>query len=204
MSISKAQAAALAEGFLDNLGSSKDEGFAPRNTLTELFLLAGELVEEMQDNLNRANITNSGALSESIVADEPTQNGSTVRMDVLMNFYGAFHNKGVKGTRSGRSLAGYSFRNEIVSKNMYKAIDAWIKRARKTTRTVKKYKGYGKHETKRKSIAQYDSTYATARSIKMHGLKPTGFLDKAVASTEAKVSDRLGAALAIDIIDGLK
>lgn len=204
MSISKAQAAALAEGFLDDLGTEKDTGFAPRNTLTELFLLAGELVEDMQANLNRANITNTGALSESIVADEPTQNGNTVRMDVLMNFYGAFHNKGVKGTRSGRSTAGYSFRNEIVSNKMYNAIDAWIKRARRTTRTVKKYKGYGKHESKRKSIAQYDSTYATARSIKMFGIKPTAFLDNAVAKAEAKVSDRLGAALVIDIIDGLK
>jgi hypothetical protein len=203
MSISKAQAAALAEGFLDNIGSNKDD-FQPRESLTELFLLAGELIEEAQDNLNRANITSTGKLSESLVADEPTQNGSTVRIDVLMNFYGAFHNKGVKGTRSGRSTAGYSFKNEIVSRKMYKAIDEWIKRARRTTRTVKKYKGYGKHETRRKSIAQYDNTYATARSIKMHGLKPTGFLDKAVQSTQNKVTDRLGAALRIDVIDGLQ
>lgn len=202
-SISKAQAAALAEGFLDTLGSDR-EGFAPRNTLTELFLLAGELIEDCQDNLNRANITNTGALSESLVADEPTQNGPVVRIDVLMNFYGAFHNKGVKGTRAGRSTAGYSFKNEIVSNKMYNAIAAWIKRAGRTTRTVKKYKGYGRHETKRKSIAQYDSAYATARSIKMYGLKPTGFLDKAIKSTADKVSDRLGAALKIDVIDGLK
>jgi hypothetical protein len=202
-SISKAQAKALAEGFLDNIGSSK-EGFAPRNTLTELFLLAGELIEDCQDNLNRANITNTGKLSESLIADEPTQNGSTVRIDVLMNFYGAFHNKGVKGTRAGRSTAGYSFKNEIVSDKMYNAIDKWIKRAGRTTRTVKKYKGYGAHETKRKSIAQYDNTYATARSIKMYGLKPTGFLDKAVVTTKHKVSDRLGAALKIDVIDGLR
>ncbi len=203
MSISKAQAAALAEGFLDNLGSGK-EGLQPRNTLTELFLLAGELIEDCQDNLIRANITNTGALSESIVADEPTQTGSTVRIDVLMNFYGAFHNKGVKGTRSGRSTAGYSFRNEIVSNKMYNAIHEWIKRAGRTTRTVKKYKGYGAHETKRKSIAQYDDTYATARAIKMYGLKPTGFIDNAIAKTRSKVASRLGAALRIDVIDGLK
>lgn len=203
MSISKAQAAALAEGFLDNLGSSKED-FAPRNTITELFLLAGEMVEEMQNNLNQANITSTGKLSESIVADEPTQNGSTVSIDILMNFYGAFHNKGVKGTRGGQSLAGYSFKNEIVSRKMYKAIDEWIKRAGTTTRTVKQYKGYGRHETKRKSIANYDNTYATARAIKMRGLKPTGFLDKAVRSTQLKVSNRLGATLRIDVLDGLE
>ena len=203
MSISKAQAEALAEGFLDNLGSSK-EGMRPRETFTEIILLAGELVEAMQDNLNRANLHSTGKLSESCVVDEPTLNGSIFRADVLMNFYGAFHNKGVKGTRAGRSLAGYSFKNEIVSRKMYKAIDDWIKRSGTGTRTVKKYKGYGAHEVKQKKISKYDSTYATARSIKMYGLKPTGFLDNAIASTRSKVASRLGAALRVDIIDGLK
>jgi hypothetical protein len=203
MSISKQQAAALAEGFLDNLGSDRTD-FQPKNTFTELFLLVGELIEAAQNNLNSENITNTGALSESIIADDPTQHGNVLRVDVLMNFYGQFHNKGVKGTRSGRSTAGFAFRNEIVSNKMYNAIDAWIRRAKRTTRTVKKYKGYGAHESKRKKISQYDNTYATARSIKMFGLKPTGFMDNAIAATSAKVQQRLGAALAVDVIDGLK
>lgn len=204
MSISKAQAEALAEGFLDNLGTSKDDLFQPKGIFTEVILLAGELVENIQDNLNKANINSSGKLSESVVADEPIQSGAEIGIDILMAFYGAFRNKGVKGTRSGRSTAGYSFKNEIVSDKMYKAIADWIKRSGRSTRTVKKYKGYGAHETKRKSIAQYDSTYAVARSIKMYGIKPTGFLDNAVASTRSKVAGRLGAALRLDVIDGLK
>jgi hypothetical protein len=203
MSISKQQAAALADGFLDDIGSERSS-FQPKNTYTELFILVGELIEAAQNNLNKANINNTGALSESIVADDPTQNGSVLRVDVLMNFYGQFHNKGVKGTRSGSSTAGYAFRNEIVSNKMYNAIDAWIRRAKGTTRTVKKYKGYGAHESKRKTISQYDNTYATARSIKMFGLKPTGFMDKAIASTSAKIEKRLGAALVLDVIDGLQ
>lgn len=200
-SISKAQAAALADGFLDTLGSDRED-FAPRNTLTELFLLAGELIEDCQDNLSRSNRNASGKLSESLIADEPTQNGNEVRIDVLMNSYGAFVNKGVKGTRSGQSTAGYSFKNEAVSKKFYKALEDWVKRGKISTRSVKK--GYGKHERKNKSIAQYDQIYALGRSIKMHGLKPTGFLDKAIKSTADKVADRLGAALKIDIIDGLQ
>jgi hypothetical protein len=87
---------------------------------------------------------------------------------------------------------------------MYNAIDAWIQRAKGTTRTVKKYKGFGAHETRRKKISNYDNTYATARSIKMFGLKPTGFMDNAIAVTSAKVQQRLGAALAVDVLDGLK
>lgn len=203
MSISKSQAEALAEGFLDHLGSDRS-GFEPRETYTELFLLVGELIETAQNNLNRANRIASGALSESIIADEPVQNGGIISVDVLMNFYGAFVNKGVKGTRSGQSTAGYSFRNEIVSRKMYYAIETWIKRAQISTRTVKKYKGYGQHERKQKSIAANDATYAVARSIKMNGLKPTGFLDNAIKSTSDKISDRLGAALIVDVQDGLR
>jgi hypothetical protein len=203
MSISKAQAEALAEGFLDNLGSNKNE-FQPKNTYTEVFLLVGELIDTAQNNLNNANRTASGALSESIIGDDPVKNAGVLRVDVLMNFYGAFVNKGVKGTRSGSSREGYSFRNEVVSQSMYDAIKGWIESAKAKIRTVKKYKGYGKHEVKQKSIAQYDATYAVARSIKQHGLKPTGFMDDAIAKTKDKMARRLGAALEVDIIDGLK
>lgn len=203
MSISKRQAEALAEGFLDNLGSSKDE-FQPKHTYTELFLLVGELIDTAQKNLNKAGLVSSGKGSESIAADEPIQNGGVISVDVLMNFYLQFHNKGVKGTRSGSSRAGYSFKNEVVSRNMYNEIDGWIKRAGLSTRTVKKYKGYGKHETRRKSIASIDSAYAMARHIKMVGLKPTGFMDSAIQSTSDKIEKRLGAALVLDIQDGLQ
>lgn len=203
MSISKAQAEALADGFLDHLGSDKGE-FLPKKTYTELFLIVGELIQAAQDNLNRANKVASGALSESIIADEPVQNSGIISVDVLMNFYGAFINKGVKGTRSGQSTAGYSFRNEVVSRKMYYAIETWIKRAQISTRSVKKYKGYGRHERKQKSIAANDATYAVARSIKIHGIKPTGFMDDAIKQTSDKISDRLGLALVADIQDGLK
>ena len=203
MSISKQQAEALAEGFLDNLGSSKDE-FQPKHTYTELFLLVGELIDTAQKNLNKAGLVSSGKGSESIAADEPIQNGGIISVDVLMNYYLQFHNKGVKGTRAGSSRAGYSFKNESVSRNMYNEIDGWIKRAGLSTRTVKKHKGHGKHETRRKTIASYDSAYAVARSIKIHGLKPSGFMDDAIQKTSDKIAKRLGAALVLDIQDGLQ
>lgn len=203
MSISKQQAAALAEGFLDDLGSEKDS-FQPKQTFTEIILLAGELIESAQDNLIKANRNASGKLSESLIVDEPTLGNGVFRVDVLMSFYGAFVNKGVKGTRGGQSTAGYSFRNEAVSKTFAEALAEWVKRGKASTRTVKKYKGYGSHEQKFTSISAIDKVYALGRSIKQKGLKPTGFLDKAVVATSQKVSDRLGAALRIDVIDSLK
>jgi hypothetical protein len=69
-------------------------------------------------------------------------------------------------------------------------------------------KTYGGLEKKRKSISQLNLgrqvAYAVARSIKQHGIKATGFMDKAVASTSSKVQDRLGNALEVDIINSLR
>lgn len=203
MSISKIQAEALAEGFLDNKGDNR-EGLRPKNLCEEMILLAAELVEAAQDNLINSNSIASGKLSESLVLGEPEINSSVFKIDVFMNFYGKFVNKGVKGTRAGQSTAGYSFKNEFPSKSMVAAINEYLKNARVTTRTVKKYSGYGKHEIKNKSLAELDSAYAFARSIKIHGIEPTGFLDKAVNTTKQKVKDRLGAALKIDILNSLK
>lgn len=201
MGISQVQAQALAEGFLDNIGSEND--LQPRQTFSEIILLAAEFIEDAQNNLIKANNISSGALSESLQAGEPSVNGTTFSVDVFMNFYGKFINSGVKGTRSGSSKAGYSFKNEIVSKKMLKAIAEWIKRAQISTQTVKKYAPHGAHETRRRTISEIDSAYGKARSIKMYGIPANGFLDKAVETTTQKVKDRLGLALKIDIINSI-
>jgi len=203
MSISKAQAEALAEGFLDTIGTDDKDSLRPKETLSEAILLVGELIQDCQTNLNASNKVASGKLSESLIANEPYHVGSIMQVDMMMAYYGLFVNKGVKGTRGGRSTAGYSFRNEIVSCKMYDAISKWIDLGKITTRTVKKYKGHGRHEAKMKSIAQLDKTYAVARSIKQHGLKPTGFLDKAVSTLRTKIGNRLGQGLKVDIIQSL-
>lgn len=207
MSISKAQAEALADGFLDSIGSGSIADLRPREAFSELFLLAGEFIEDCQKNLKSSNSNASGELSASLVANEPELDGRIVKMDVFMNFYGAFVNKGVKGTKSGHSDAGYSFKTDFPSKDMIKAIKGWIDRGKISTMSVKKYKGHGRHETKNKKLAVLsvaDASYGIARSIKMHGIKKTGFLDKAIYTTANKVHDRLGAALKIDIINSLK
>lgn len=202
-SISRAQAEALAEGFLDNIGTDDKGELQPRETFTELFLLVGEFVEAMQDNLVSSNNVASGELSKSIVARNPQENGSVVSVDIIMNFYGEFINKGVKGTKSGSSKAGYSFKDDNPSRKMVKAISKWMKRASTSTRSVKKYKGAGAHERKNKSISQFDGAYAMARSIKQKGIKGNGFVDKAAAETDRKMQDRLVKAFEIDLYNSI-
>lgn len=206
MSISKAQAEALAEGFLDSIGTDRD-GIYPKQTYGEIIVLAGELIGDAQNNLNRTNSVSSGSLSESLIASDPRTVAKSMLVDIYMNFYGLFINKGVKGTKSGGSLAGYAFKYDMPGKSMLEAIAEWAKRGKLSTSSVKKYHSYGGHERKQKGlskISEADAVFAVARSIKQKGIKATGFLDAAIRTTQAKVSDRLGLALKIDIIDSLK
>lgn len=200
MSISKAQAAALADGFLDDLGSDRDQ-FVPKETYTEIILFAGELIEAAQQNLISSNSNASGNLSASLTALDPEVNGTVFSVDVVMAFYGQFINRGVKGTKSGAGQ--YSFKNDYPSESMVKSILEYIKRAQISTQSVKKYSAAGSNEAKNKSISEQSRAYAMARSIKQHGIQATGFMDKAIDTTQRKISDRLGAALKVDIINSL-
>lgn len=200
MSISKSQAKALADGLLDGMGSDKD-GLQPRESLSELVLLAGELVEDAQKNLNRSNSNATGELSASLVVNEPSQSGGIVKVDVMMNFYGLFVNKGVKGTKSGRGV--YKFKYDKPSKKMVDAIRSWAKAGGAKVSNTNARKTVSRNERKNASISEIDNAYAIARSIVQRGIKPTGFLDKAAKATRDKVGERLGAALKIDVINAI-
>lgn len=205
MSIAKAQAQALADGFLNSLGVDKN-GLVPRETYSELIVLAGELIDDAQQNLAKSNSVSSGSLSESMVANEPVATGGQVTVDVFMNFYGKFIDAGVKGTKAGGSTAGYAFKYDMPSKSMVDAITEWLKRGSLTTSSVKKYTGYGSHERKQKKlgkISEANVAFAVARSIKQQGIRATGFMGAAIRSTSNKVADRLGAALKVDIHNSL-
>lgn len=207
-SIGKAQAEALAEGFLDDIGSDPD-GLQPRETLSELFLLAGELVEMAQDNLNDTKTNASGELSKSIATREPVAGPGFLQIDIEMNFYGQFVNSGVRGTRSGSGL--YKFKHELGGRKKgqkgsgkkHKLVEAMIKYqkdARSKLTNVKVPIGY---ENKNSEIAKRASAYIMARSILQKGIKATYFMDKAIQETDRKVSERLGDALAIDVLNSL-
>lgn len=197
-SISKAQADALAEGFLDDIGTGNPGELQPRETLSELFMLVGELIEDAQDNLNETKSNASGRLSSSIEAREPVAAPGLIQIDIEMNFYGQFVNKGVKGTKGGAGL--YKFKSDMPGKSMVDAIKHYMKDARSKIGAVKKPVGY---EIKNATIAQASAAFAMARSIKQHGIKAVYFMDKAINDTDKKVSQRLGDALAVDVLNSL-
>lgn len=194
MSINKAQAAALADGFLDDIG--EDNVLQPKETFTELFVLAGELVELTQQNLINNNSISTGELSSSISLENPTQEGNVISVDMYMNFYGQFINDGVKGTRSGEGL--YQFKTEFPSPAMIANLQRSINKAGKKQTNVAKYSAVSKNELKNRDNAKAKA-WGAAVNIKRYGIKPTGFLTNAVETVSQKIEERLGAALVIDL-----
>lgn len=200
MSISKAQAKALSNGFLDNLGEGK-EGLIPRETLSELYVLAGDFIDYAQQELNKSNSNASGKLSESLAIINPTEKS----IDVEMNDYGWFVNDGVKGTKSGAGK--YAFKNDGASRKMVNEIQKWIKRGGLKSKNTNAKKSIYAQEKKNASLSELNKgravAYAVARSIKQRGIKATGFIDKAGERLNKEVTGRLGEAFRIDIINSL-
>jgi hypothetical protein len=203
MSISKSQAKALAEGFLDDLGGDVEKSeLQPKETFTELFLLAGEFVEDSQKNLKDSNSNASGGLSNSLILSDPIHTGNVVSVNIMMDFYGQFVNSGVKGTKGGAGK--YAFKTEFPSRKMIEALKAGIGRAKVSSANVNKSRTIRANEKKNATISEISKVYGAARNIKMYGIKATGFIDKAVKKTEDKISERLGAAFKTDIINSLQ
>lgn len=196
MGISRSQAQLVAEGFLDNQASTLEgrQSLVPRETFTEVILIAGEMAEEMQENLTKSNA--SGSLSKSIVIGTPSEHGKVFKVDILMNDYGQYINKGVKGTKSG--AGAFRFKNENPSPKMLIALQKGMIRAKRKTTNVNRAKSTSKNEIKNSNNAKARA-WGAAVNIKRYGIKATGFLDKAIVTTEQKFEDRLGDAIALDI-----
>ena len=199
-SISRSQAEDLAKGLTATGGQSKDN-FAPVESYTEMILLAGSLVEAAQLNLNATNSNASGSLSDSLQVGEIQSEGSAVRIPITMAFYGRFVNKGVKGVVSGIGL--YSFKNLYFSRAMITSLMKSKQAAGKKITSTNTAKTISKNEQKNKSISDISSAFGAAVNIKKYGIKATGFIDKAIITTQSMIKDKLGKALKIDIMNSL-
>ena len=202
MGINRSQAEMLATTFLDDLEGEEKSVLQPKETFSELFVIAGELADDSQKNLNESNSNASGGLSKSLVLDEPVESGGVVSVNLMMNDYGNFINKGVKGTKSGSSTAGYSYKTENPSPKMLANLQRGKIKSKRKIRNTNANKTVSKSELKNIATSKA-AVWGAAVNIKRYGIKPTGFLDKAIATAEKKIEGRLGAALKIDILNSI-
>ena len=121
------------------------------------------VIREAKRNLTSQNT--SGRLSKSLKS-YVEESKNSIQISFEMEDYGFFQDRGVKGTKSGKSLDGYKYTNKMPPP---KAFDKWIvKKGFKDT--IRDKKG---RFVKRKGLA-----FIIARSIFEKGIKPTLFFTK--------------------------
>lgn len=206
MSIASSQRRLLEEGLLDSLGSS-GRGESLPNTMKALVNVAEVVITEAQKNLDKDGSSVTGELEESIHAEL----GDQTSIDIMVLDRYKFINDGVKGTKGGKSLKGYAFKNDHPSKKMVVSILKWIRKRGIRGRLARKYKVISRTERKdvrltkavEKSNDLKSLAYAMATSVKQKGIKPTKFLTKAFKKGNEVAKREIANGLRIDVIESL-
>ena len=122
-----------------------------------------KVVQAAKDNLTKQNT--SGELSKSIKGDVK-QMPNSIRVFFEMNEYGFYQDRGVKGTKGGKSLDNFAYTNKMPPP---KAFDKWTVR-----------KGIAPRDVKGKFQSRKGLNFAIARSIfeKAYKQLPEELIDK--------------------------
>lgn len=137
------------------------------------------VITKSRQNLKALGKNASGDLSKSL--DYRFQeNKNSIEADFLMEDYGDFVDKGVKGTVSGKSLAGYRYRDK---KPPVRFLRTWAKR--KTGRF------------RERNADQ--RAFAIQNAIFIRGLTPTEFYSKPFEQEFRKLPDEIVEAYGLDV-----
>lgn len=189
MSISKAQAAALADGFLNTLGEQRTkEGEFP---LVERLLkdFGADFITNAQKNLKANGSIASGAIND--IRLQFTKFGTSYQISLgypkseKASKYWDFVNKGVKGTKNVKADSKTPYKFSPSKKSIpISAVQGWLSYNKLKTTSVKPYRKLGveaKAIDSKKSLA-----YVIARSIHRKGIKSTHYFDNAEKQTFGK------------------
>ena len=200
--MNKAQAKALADGFMDSLGEGgfvKGGDFSLLDTV--LLQYGKDFNEAVIQNLTKENIISTGALIDiPLPKVYKTPNGYTLEIgyEIGSNQYKYFDyiNKGVKGfggknAKLKKSTGEYTFKNAFPNRKMALSIFKWLNTARKKT---SKYAPVTGLERKRKKLTKVLNesenkrklAYAISAGIKKNGIRATFFYDRAKKVIDSK------------------
>ena len=125
--------------------------------------------QQARQNLSKGNKNVSKKLWEGLEPDTKVS-ANSISMDFYMNPYGMFQNFGVKGTKSGTSLRGYSYKSSSNLVGVEYHTGALAKWAKSKGMQPRDKKGrYGSYKT---------MGFILANSIKKKGIKPSLFFTK--------------------------
>ena len=222
MSETKAQAKALADGFLQSIGESYDQ-FDPSDypVAEQMFIYYGKIFnDEIKNQLKISGSIASGRIGE-LAVPKVNKFGNDYEMylgyeiDNPASVYYRFVNKGVKGygginarPKSIKSDTPYKYKTPFPNKKMAKSIMEWYKLGKAKARTDTQKRNLTAEQTKNKRLKDVatkpytlmEIATMTAIAIKRDGLKTTSFFDNAVKKVfDEKFYETMGKALGNDV-----
>ena len=189
MSITKAQALALGDGFLNTLGEKPMN--ANELPVVERLLkdFGTAFILDAQKNLRANNLIASGAIND--IKMFITKFGTTYTLSIgypksdAASKYWDFVNKGVAGTKNVKADSKTPYKFNPAKKSIpISAVEKWLGYNKLKAVSVKKYRKLGvesKAIDARKSLA-----YIVARSIHRKGTRSTHYFDNAQKATFGK------------------
>jgi hypothetical protein len=203
MSISKAQAKAIGDGFLNTLGEQRmKEGELP---VIEKLLkdFGADFIKQAQENLDKSGSISSGNINDIRLQFTKFGNSYNLSLGYPKNEpaskYWKFVNKGVQGyggknSKPNNTDSQYKYKTPYPNRAMAASIFSWLNRGRKSIRSdkydVKETTGRKKNLALKKLLTDADNkrklAYAISSKIKRDGLKATHYFDNAAKETFGK------------------
>ena len=144
----------------------------------------------------RKRIDASGNLRNSLKVSPLMEKNGELTIGILMDYYGAFIDKGVSGTRHSTPEASpYSFKSEGVGIDMQHSIFEWMR-----TKNIRLRDVGGQFKKGKITEKSYESlAYVIARSVKRKGINQTHFITNPFNLTTKQLPELLQEALTLDI-----
>jgi len=162
----------------------------------KLNLGATQTIIQNDGTAKRKRIDASGNLRNSLRTSGIESANGNLTIGILMDYYGAFIDKGVSGTKyQTPEPSPFSFKNEGVSAEMQYSIFQWMRTKRIRLRDVGGQFKKGKITEK-----SYESlAYVIARSVKRKGINQTHFITNPFNLMDEQLPELLQEALSLDI-----
>jgi len=189
MSITKAQALALGDGFLNTIGEQPMNPNALPVAERLLRDFGADFILQAQKNLRENNSIASGAIND--IKMFVTRFGTSYTLSIgypksdAASKYWDFINKGVKGTKNIKADSKTPYKFNPAKKSIpISAVQGWLGYNKLKATAVKPYRKLG---VEAKAIdAKKSLAYVVARSIHRKGIRSTHYFDNAQKATFGK------------------
>jgi len=181
---------------LDNMKMALNKAAQEIVRQAKLELGATQTIVQNDGKSVRKRIDASGNLRNSLKTSPLMDKNGELTIGILMDYYGAFIDKGVSGTRYNTpEPSPYSFKSEGVGIGMQYSIFEWMRTKRIRLRDVG-----GKFKKGKITEKSYESlAYVIARSVKRKGINQTHFITNPFNLMSEQLPELLQQALTLDI-----